>query len=61
MYIIDKIKMIIRCWRYRFKSEVASIKYVRNLPKKDSIVLDIGANKGVIQFICLEQLVIKAK
>ena len=47
MYIIEKIKMIIRCWRYRFKSEVASIKYVRNLPKKDSIVLDIGANKGI--------------
>ena len=39
--------MIIRCWRYRFKSEVASIKYVRNLPKTDSIVLDIGANKGI--------------
>jgi len=47
MYIIEKIKMIIRCWRYRFKSEVASIKYVRNLPKTDSIVLDIGANKGI--------------
>ena len=47
MSIIEKIKMIIRCWRYRFKSEVASIRYVRKLLKKDSIVLDIGANKGI--------------
>ncbi len=47
MTIFEKLHMIIRCWRYRFKSEVHSINYVRSLNLEDSVMLDIGANKGI--------------
>lgn len=43
----DKLHMVHRCWRLRFKSEVTSIRYVRNTPIRGMTVLDIGANKGV--------------
>lgn len=43
----DRLHMVHRCWRLRFKSEVASIRYVRNAPTCGMTVLDIGANKGV--------------
>ena len=43
----NKIRMLHRCWRYRFKSEVSSIRFVRNLDLKGTTMLDIGANKGV--------------
>jgi FkbM family methyltransferase len=42
-----KLHMIHRCWRLRFKSEVASIQYVREAALASTTVLDIGANKGV--------------
>ncbi len=43
----DKLHMVHRCWRLRFKSEVASIQYVRKADLAGAVVLDIGANKGV--------------
>lgn len=43
----DKFHMLHRCWRLRFKSEVASIRYVREANLLGTTVLDIGANKGV--------------
>lgn len=39
--------MVHRCWRLRFKSEVPSIKYVREARLAGTTVIDIGANKGV--------------
>ena len=47
IYFFKKIRMILRCWRYRYKSEVASINYVRSYLKKNTTMLDIGANKGI--------------
>jgi len=47
MHVFEKLHMLIRCWRYRFKSEVHSIKYVRSLNSKDMTILDIGANRGI--------------
>ena len=43
----EKLHMIHRCWRLRFKSEVPSIHYVRTAALAGATVLDIGANKGV--------------
>lgn len=43
----DKLHMLHRCARLRFKSEVPSIQYVRKADLTASTVLDIGANKGV--------------
>ncbi|MGI9238872.1 MAG: FkbM family methyltransferase [Woeseiaceae bacterium] len=39
--------MVHRCWRLRFKSEVPSIRYVREASLAGTTVIDIGANKGV--------------
>ena len=47
MTLFERLHMIIRCWRYRFKSEVHSINYDRSLNLKGSVMLDIGANKGI--------------
>ena len=48
IFYFDKIiRTIYRCWRYRYKSEVASIDYVRSSLKKNTTMLDIGANKGI--------------
>ena len=47
MSIIETIRMILRCWVYRFKSEVPSIKFVRNLDFSNTTMIDIGANKGI--------------
>ena len=44
---LQKLHMVHRCWRLRFKSEVPSIQYVRQAPLAGTTVLDIGANKGV--------------
>lgn len=43
----EKLHMVHRCWRLRFKSEVPSIRYVRRANLAGSTLLDIGANKGV--------------
>lgn len=45
--LYQKLHMVHRCWRLRFKSEVPSIQYVRTAIPQGSTVLDIGANKGV--------------
>ena len=43
----QKLHMVHRCWRLRFKSEVPSIRYVRESGLSGATVIDIGANKGV--------------
>ncbi len=43
----EKLHMVHRCWRLRFKSEVPDIRYVREAGLTGSTVIDIGANKGV--------------
>lgn len=45
--LAQKLHMVHRCWRLRFKSEAPSIHYVRTALRSGSTVLDIGANKGV--------------
>ncbi len=43
----EKLHMVHRCWRLRFKSEVPDIRYVRQAGLAGSTVIDVGANKGV--------------
>ncbi len=45
--LYDRLHMIHRCWRLRFKSEVPSIRYVRTAALAGTTVIDIGANMGV--------------
>ena len=44
---IDRLHMSHRCWRYRFKSEVPSVKLVRRANFSGATVIDVGANRGV--------------
>jgi len=44
--IWDKLQMVHRCWRLRFKSEVDSIQYVRSTKFAGATVIYIGAKKG---------------
>ena len=43
----EKLHMVHRCWRLRFKSEVPDIRYIREAALAGSTLIDIGANKGV--------------
>ena len=43
----NKWRMRYRCWRYRFKSEVPSISFVRSAALRGGTLLDIGANRGI--------------
>jgi FkbM family methyltransferase len=43
----NKWRMSYRCWRYRFKSEVPSISFVRNSRLAGKTLLDVGANRGI--------------
>jgi len=44
---VPKLRMLHRCWRLRFRSEVSSIRYLRNGNFRGTTLIDIGANKGV--------------
>jgi len=44
---LDKLHMMHRCWRYRFKSEVPSLRLVRKAALRGCTLLDIGANRGI--------------
>ena len=39
--------MSYRCWRYRFKSEVPSISFIRHANLRGKTLLDVGANRGI--------------
>ncbi|HEY5666306.1 MAG TPA: FkbM family methyltransferase [Gammaproteobacteria bacterium] len=43
----NKLRMRYRCWRYRFKSEVPAISFVRGADLAGGTLLDIGANRGI--------------
>jgi FkbM family methyltransferase len=43
----NKLRMMHRCWSYRFKSEVPSIHLVRQANFTGRTLLDVGANKGI--------------
>lgn len=42
-----KLHMLHRLWRYRFKSEVPSIAFLRSLDLRGKTLVDVGANRGV--------------
>ena len=48
--VSGKWRMRYRCWRYRFKSEVPSISFVRGANLEGRTLLDIGANRGIYSF-----------
>lgn len=47
---IDNAHFLVRCLRYRFRTEKLQIKTMMSLRLKGATVLDIGANKGIYCF-----------
>ena len=47
---LDTIHFLVRCLRYRFRTEKLQIKTMMALQLKGATVLDIGANKGIYCF-----------
>jgi FkbM family methyltransferase len=47
---IDSAHFLIRCLRYRFRTEKLQIKTMMGLNLKGATVLDVGANKGIYCF-----------
>jgi len=48
--LIDFIHFLIRCLRYRFRTERLQLKTLMRLDLRGATVLDIGANKGIYCF-----------
>jgi precorrin-6B methylase 2 len=47
---LDNVHFLIRCLRYRFRTEKLQIKTMMGLHLRGATVLDIGANKGIYCF-----------
>src|SRR6202453_5547058 len=47
---IDNAHVLVRCLRYRFRTEKLEIKTMMRLQLRGATVLDIGANKGIYCF-----------
>jgi precorrin-6B methylase 2 len=47
---LDNVHFLIRCLRYRLRTEKLQIKTMMALQLKGATVLDIGANKGIYCF-----------
>ncbi len=47
---LDNAHFLVRCLRYRFRTERLQIKTMMRLHLRDATVLDIGANKGIYCF-----------
>src|ERR1700683_5098296 len=48
--LIDNAHFLVRCLRYRFRTEKLQIKTMMSLQLRGATVLDIGANKGIYCF-----------
>jgi len=47
---LDNVHFLVRCLRYRFRTEKLQIKTMMALQLKGATVLDIGANSGIYCF-----------
>jgi FkbM family methyltransferase len=48
--LLDNVHFLVRCLRYRFRTEKLQIKTMMALQLRGATVLDIGANKGIYCF-----------
>lgn len=53
--LYEYLHMYHRFWRYRFRSEVNNIRYVRHADLQGQTVLDIGANRGIYSYYLSRQ------
>jgi FkbM family methyltransferase len=46
MLLKEKIKLLYRTWKYRWRTDKAEIRYLLDKIKNGSVVMDVGAHKG---------------
>jgi FkbM family methyltransferase len=51
--LFERLHFLHRIWRYKNRTEPDTVRFIRDFVKKDGVVLDIGANKGIVSwFLC---------
>ena len=51
--LFQRLHFLHRIWRYKNRTEPDTVRFIRDFVKKDGVVLDIGANKGIVSwFLC---------
>jgi FkbM family methyltransferase len=50
MTLPERVRMLLRLWRYRLGEEQESLAFLRRQPLNGRTVLDIGANKGIYAY-----------
>ena len=50
MNLSERMRMLVRLWKYRLREERESIAFMRRQPLAGRTVIDVGANKGIYSF-----------
>ncbi|MFI4876752.1 MAG: FkbM family methyltransferase [Blastopirellula sp. JB062] len=50
MTLFEHLHMLVRCWRYRLRSEAADIAQLSRLDLRNRTAIDIGANRGIYSY-----------
>ncbi|MBA3484572.1 MAG: FkbM family methyltransferase [Pirellulales bacterium] len=50
MNFSERMRMLVRLWKYRLREESESISFMRRQPLVGRTVIDVGANKGIYSF-----------
>jgi len=56
MDLSQRIRMLVRLWKYRLREERDSIAFMRRQPLDGRTVVDIGANKGIYSYWMSQQV-----
>jgi FkbM family methyltransferase len=50
MNLSERMRMLLRLWKYRLREERESIAFMRRQPLSGRTVIDVGANKGIYSY-----------
>jgi FkbM family methyltransferase len=50
MNLSERMRMLLRLWKYRLREESESIAFMRRQPLSGRTVIDVGANKGIYSY-----------
>jgi FkbM family methyltransferase len=50
MNLSERMRMLLRLWKYRLREESESIAFMRRQPLRGRTVIDVGANKGIYSY-----------
>jgi FkbM family methyltransferase len=56
MTVSERMRMLLRLWKYRLREERESIAFMRRQPLVGRTVIDVGANKGIYSYWMSQQV-----